>query len=95
MTDQDGFDEIHDIGEETKPPEEAPGPLTRLARFIKPEVRPAETTDAERANGWTEESLAVYLAERNQAAYDRVFNRGPKRPNRQNIGYNPKRPWSR
>lgn len=48
-------------------------------------------TGAERRNGWNEQSLAAYLAERERAQADVVLRRPPARPATTNGRYNPKR----
>ena len=48
-------------------------------------------TFAERRNGWNEEALAAYLAERERAQADVVLRRPPARPAAANGRYNPKR----
>jgi len=48
-------------------------------------------TDAERRNGWDEESLAKYLAERERAQADAVLRRPPAKPVAANSRYDPKR----
>ncbi len=52
-----------------------------------------ELTDADRANGWTEESLAAYIAEREKAQSGVIFFdpdfREQALPTVQNYRYNP------
>ena len=54
-----------------------------------------ELTDEERANGWTEESLAAYVKERERAQAGVVMfepeYRKPHRPKWANNSYNPLR----
>ncbi len=47
-----------------------------------------ELTKAEIHNGWTVESLGKYLEEREKAAQMKIF-RPPRKPFKQNSGYNP------
>ncbi len=46
-----------------------------------------EITDDERRNGWTEETLAAYVAEREQAQAESVLNRPLARPKWANNRY--------
>jgi hypothetical protein len=48
-------------------------------------------TDTERRNGWTAESLAAYLEERERAQADAVLRRPPAKPSTVNGRYNPLR----
>jgi phytoene/squalene synthetase len=50
-----------------------------------------ELTDEERKNGWTEESLAKYLADREKAQSARVLDRSPTLPKWANSQYDPMR----
>lgn len=51
-------------------------------------------TDAERRNGWDEESLAAYLEEREKAQADVALRRPPAKSAAANGRYNPLR-WRR
>ena len=62
--------------------------------FSEPPVPSVELTDAEIAGGWTGETLAAYIAEREQAQIETIFNPRPKRPRFANNRYSPLR-WSR
>ena len=60
-----------------------------------PEPVPSvELTEAEIAGGWTGETLAAYIAERELAQIEVIFRPRPHRPRFANNRYNPLR-WSR
>ena len=48
-----------------------------------------DLTDDERANGWTEETLATYLKERDKAQTQTVLYRAPEKPRWANSHYDP------
>ncbi len=48
-----------------------------------------EPTEDERRNGWTTETLTIYLAERERAQSEAFFNPPKRRPRRANSRYSP------
>ena len=50
-----------------------------------------ELTEEERRNGWTEETLQAYVAEREKAQATAVLDRQPSRPRWANSLYSPMR----
>ena len=51
-------------------------------------------TEDERRNGWDEETLGRYVAEREKAAAQSILEREPQKPTVANSRYNPHR-WRR